>query len=108
MPEVKYEGNLITATFKSYGEFHLKLHVFQRSNNTELSNWTVTEVKILEADPAGDEGTSIYDEEPYFEKRTKMIEGYISPRKGYAIHQIKVKIDGVVYEIPYRLQIIKE
>lgn len=37
-----------------------------------------------------------------------MIEGYISPRKGYAIHQIKVKIDGVVYEIPYRLQIIKE
>lgn len=108
MPEVKYEDNLITATFKSYGEFHLKLHVFQRSNNTELSNWTVTEVKTLEADPAGDEGTSIYDEEPYFEKRTKMIEGYISPRKGYAIHQIKVKIDGVVYEIPYRLQIIKE
>ena len=108
MPEVKYEDNLITATFKSYGEFHLKLHVFQRSNNTELNNWTVTEVKTLEADPAGDEGTSIYDEEPYFERRTKMIEGYISPRKGYAIHQIKVKIDGVVYEIPYRLQIIKE
>ena len=108
MPEVKYEDNLITATFKSYGEFHLKLHVFQRSNDKELNNWTVTEVKTLEADPAGNEGTSIYDEEPYFEKRTKMIEGYISPRKGYAIHQIKVKIDGVVYEIPYRLQIIKE
>ena len=108
MPKVKYEDNLITATFKSYGEFHLKLHVFQRSNDKELNNWTVTEVKTLEADPAGNEGTSIYDEEPYFEKRTKMIEGYISPRKGYAIHQIKVKIDGVVYEIPYRLQIIKE
>ena len=108
MPKVKYEDNLITATFKSYGEFHLKLHVFQRSNDKELNNWTVTEVKTLEADPAGNEGTSIYDEEPYFEKRTKMIEGYISPRKGYAIHQIKVKIDGVVYEIPSRLQIIKE
>ena len=108
IPELKYDGDRITATFKSYGEFHLKLHVFKRSNDTELTNWTVTEVKTLEANPAGAEGTSIYDEEPYFEKRTKTIEGYISPRKGYAIHQINVKIDGVSYEIPYRLQIIKE
>lgn len=108
IPELKYDGDRITATFKSYGEFHLKLHVIKRSDNTKLTNWTVTEVKTLEANPAGAEGTSIYDEEPYFEKRTKTIEGYISPRKGYAIHQINVKIDGVSYEIPYRLQIIKE
>ena len=108
IPELKYDGDRITATFKSYGEFHLKLHVYKRSNNTELTNWTVTEVKTLEANPAEAEDVWIYDEEPYFEKRTKTIEGYISPRKGYAIHQINVKIDGVSYEIPYRLQIIKE
>lgn len=108
IPELKYDGDRITATFKSYGEFHLKLHVFKRSDNTELTNWTVTEVKTLEANPAEAEDVWIYDEEPYFEKRTKTIEGYISPRKGYAIHQINVKIDGVSYEIPYRLQIIKE
>lgn len=106
IPELKYDGDRITATFKSYGEFHLKLHVYKRSNNTELTNWTVTEVKTLEANPAGAEGTSIYDEEPYFEKRTKTIEGYISPRKGYAIHEINVEINGVT--IPYRLQINKE
>lgn len=108
IPELKYYGDRITATFKSYGEFHLKLHVIKRSDNTELTNWTVTEVNTLEANPAEAEDVWIYDEEPYFEKRTKTIEGYISPRKGYAIHQINVKIDGVSYEIPYRLQIIKE
>ena len=108
IPELKYDGDRITATFKSYGEFHLKLHVIKRSDNTELTNWTFKSIRTLEADPAGAEGTSIYDEEPYFEKRTKTFEGYISPRKGYAIHQINVKIDGVSYEIPYRLQIIKE
>lgn len=108
IPELKYDGDRITATFKSYGEFHLKLHVYKRSNDTELTNWTVTDVNTLEANPAKAEDVWIYDEEPYFEKRTKTIEGYISPRKGYAIHQINVKIDGVSYEIPYRLQIIKE
>lgn len=108
IPELSYRGDRITATFKSYGEFHLKLHVYKRSDNTELTNWTFNSIRTLEADPAGGEGTSIYDEDPYFEKRTKTIEGYISPRKGYAIHQINVKIDGVSYEIPYRLQIIKE
>lgn len=106
IPELKYDGDRITATFKSYGEFHLKLHVYKRSNNTELTNWTFKSIRTLEADPAGAEGTSIYDEEPYFEKRTKTFEGYISPRKGYAIHEINVEINGVT--IPYRLQINKE
>lgn len=106
IPELKYDGDRITATFKSYGEFHLKLHVIKRSDNTELTNWTFKSIRTLEADPAGGEGTSIYDEEPYFEKRTKTFEGYISPRKGYAIHEINVEINGVT--IPYRLQINKE
>lgn len=106
IPELKYDGDRITATFKSYGEFHLKLHVYKRSDNMELNNWTFKSIRTLEADPAGGEGTSIYDEEPYFEKRTKTFEGYISPRKGYAIHEINVEINGVT--IPYRLQINKE
>ena len=106
IPELKYDGDRITATFKSYGEFHLKLHVFKRSDDTELNNWTFKSIRTLEADPARGEGTSIYDEEPYFEKRTKTFEGYISPRKGYAIHEINVEINGVT--IPYRLQINKE
>lgn len=106
IPELNYDGDRITATFKSYGEFHLKLHVYKRSDNTELTNWTFKSIRTLEADPAGGEGTSIYDEEPYFEKRTKTFEGYISPRKGYAIHEINVEINGVT--IPYRLQINKE
>lgn len=106
IPELNYDGDRITATFKSYGEFHLKLHVYKRSNDTELNNWTIKDIRTLEADPAGGEGTSIYDEEPYFDKRTKTFEGYISPRKGYAIHEINVEINGVT--IPYRLQINKE
>ena len=106
IPELKYDGDRITATFKSYGEFHLKLHVFKRSDNTELSNWTFKSIRTLEADPAQAENVWIYDEEPYFEKRTKTFEGYISPRKGYAIHEINVEINGVT--IPYRLQINKE
>lgn len=106
IPELKYDGDRITATFKSYGEFHLKLHVIKRSDNTELTNWTFKSIRTLEADPAGGEGTSIYDEAPYFDKRTKTFEGYISPRKGYAIHEINVEINGVT--IPYRLQINKE
>lgn len=106
IPELSYSVDRITATFKSYGEFHLKLHVIKRSDNTELNNWTFKGIRTLEADPAGAEGTSIYDEEPYFEKRTKTFEGYISPRKGYAIHEINVEINGVT--IPYRLQINKE
>lgn len=106
IPELNYDGDRITATFKSYGEFHLKLHVIKRSDDTELTNWTFKGITTLEADPAGGEGTSIYDEAPYFEKRTKTFEGYISPRKGYAIHEINVEINGVT--IPYRLQINKE
>lgn len=106
IPELNYDGDRITATFKSYGEFHLKLHVIKRSDDTELNNWTFKSITTLEADPAGGEGTSIYDEAPYFEKRTKTFEGYISPRKGYAIHEINVEINGVT--IPYRLQINKE
>ena len=106
IPELNYNGDRITATFKSYGEFHLKLHVYKRSDNTELNNWTIKDIRTLEADPAGGEGTSIYDEAPYFDNRTKTFEGYISPRKGYAIHEINVEINGVT--IPYRLQINKE
>ena len=106
IPKLNYDGDRITATFKSYGEFHLKLHVIKRSDNTELNNWTFKSITTLEADPAGGEGTSIYDEEPYFDTRTKTFEGYISPRKGYAIHEINVEINGVT--IPYRLQINKE
>ncbi|WP_297007907.1 hypothetical protein [Prevotella sp.] len=106
IPELNYDVDRITATFKSYGEFHLKLHVIRRSDNKELNNWTIKDITTLEADPAGGEGTSIYDEEPYFDKRTKTFEGYISPRKGYAIHEINVEINGVT--IPYRLQINKE
>lgn len=106
IPELNYVGDRITATFKSYGEFHLKLHVIRRSDNKELNNWTFKGITTLEADPAGGEGTSIYDEAPYFDKRTKTFEGYISPRKGYAIHEINVEINGVT--IPYRLQINKE
>ncbi len=106
IPELSYSVDRITATFKSYGEFHLKLHVIKRSDNTELNNWTFKGITTLEADPAGGEGTSIYDEAPYFDKRTKTFEGYISPRKGYAIHEINVEINGVT--IPYRLQINKE
>ena len=108
IPELNYDGDRITATFKSYGEFHLKLHVYKRSDNTELTNWTFKSIRTLEADPAQAENVWIYDEEPYFEKRTKTFEGYISPRKGYAIHEINVQIDGVGYVIPYRLQIIKD
>ena len=106
IPELSYSVDRITATFKSYGEFHLKLHVIKRSDNKELNNWTIKDIRTLEADPAGGEGTSIYDEAPYFDKRTKTFEGYISPRKGYAIHEINVVINGVT--IPYRLQINKE
>lgn len=106
IPELNYDGDRITATFKSYGEFHLKLHVIKRSDDTELNNWTFKSIRTLEADQAGGEGTSIYDEAPYFDNRTKTFEGYISPRKGYAIHEINVEINGVT--IPYRLQINKE
>lgn len=106
IPELSYSGDRITATFKSYGEFHLKLHVYKRSDNTELTNWTFKSIRTLEANPAKAENVWIYDEEPYFEKRTKTFEGYISPRKGYAIHEINVEINGVT--IPYRLQINKE
>ena len=106
IPELNYVGDRITATFKSYGEFDLELHVIRRSDNKELNNWTFKGITTLEADPAGGEGTSIYDEAPYFDKRTKTFEGYISPRKGYAIHEINVEINGVT--IPYRLQINKE
>lgn len=107
-PELNYSGDRITATFKSYGEFHLKLHVYKRSNNEELTAWRVTGVTTLEANPAEAEDVWIYDDEPTYDSRTKTIEGYISPRKGYAIHEINVQIDGVGYVIPYRLQIIKD
>lgn len=107
-PELNYSNDRITATFKSYGEFHLKLHVYKRSNNDKLTAWRVTGVTTLEANPAEAEDVWIYDDEPTYDTRTKTIEGYISPRKGYAIHEINVQIDGVGYVIPYRLQIIKD
>ena len=107
-PELNYSDDRITATFKSYGEFHLKLHVYKRSNNEELTAWRVTGVTTLEANPAEAEDVWIYDDEPTYDSRTKTIEGYISPRKGYVIHEINVQIDGVGYVIPYRLQIIKD
>ena len=107
-PELNYSNDRITATFKSYGEFHLKLHVYKRSNNEELTAWKVTGVTTLEANPAEAEDVWIYDDKPTYDTRTKTIEGYISPRKGYAIHEINVQIDGVGYDIPYRLQIIKD
>ena len=107
-PELNYSNDRITATFKSYGEFHLKLHVYKRSNNEELTAWRVTGVTTLEANPAEAKDVWIYDDEPTYDTRTKTIEGYISPRKGYAIHEINVQIDGVGYVIPYRLQIIKD
>lgn len=107
-PEVKNDAERITITFGSYGEFHMRPRVYNRYSGTELSNWTIGSISTLEASPEGEAGTCIYDEMPEYNASTKLIEGFISPRKGYAIHEIEVKIDGVAYTIPYRIMVVKK
>ena len=107
-PEVENDADRITITFGSYGEFHMRTKVFNRYSGTELSNWTINSISTVETSPEGEAGVCIYDEMPVYNASTKLIEGFISPRKGYAIHEIEVKIDGVAYTIPYRIMVVKK
>lgn len=106
-PEVDNDNDRITITFGSYGEFHLRTKVYNRQSGTEVKNWSITDISTVEANPEGGDGECIYDEMPAYNASTKLIEGYMSRRKGYAIHEITVKIDNVAYTIPYRIQVVR-
>lgn len=101
LPEVTEEPGKLTVTFGTYGEFHLRPHVYNR-NNTEqaATQYTVSSWKIIEGDEA------IYEEAPAYEAATNLFEGYMGTKAGYAIHQLTVNIGGT--NIPFKVEIRKK
>lgn len=107
-PDIQNDMDRITLTFGNHGEFHLRTHVYYRNSGQELTNWSISNIETLDASPKGGEGIGIYDEMPLYNAATKLIEGYMGNRSGYAIHELTIKIDGIEYDIPYRIQVVRK
>lgn len=115
LPSISQVDDKLTVKFKSYGEFRLVPHVKEYSTGTELvggsdavGSWTVAGWSTIKQDPDGADGVSIYDRSPKYVPKRLTIDGVMGNRPGYAVHEILIHIGGLGYNIPYRVEIIKE
>lgn len=115
LPSISQVDDKLTVKFKNYGEFHLVPHVKEYSTGTELvggsdavGSWTVAGWSTIKQDPDGADGVSIYDRSPKYVPKRLTIDGVMGNRLGYAVHEIQIHIGGLEYNIPYRVEIIKE
>lgn len=115
LPSISQVDDKLTVKFKNYGEFHLVPHVKEYSTGTELvggsdavGSWTVAGWSTIKQDPDGADGMSIYDSSPNNAPKRLTIDGVMGNRPGYAVHEIQIHIGGLEYNIPYRVEIIKE
>ena len=111
LPTVRYDKDMLTATFTSYGEFHLRPTVTRLSDGKVLTagnEWSLTEWKVLSLTPEGGAGTCIYDRMPYLQPSSLTIEGFMGNRPGTALHQAFFHVTGLSYAIPYKVQIIRQ
>lgn len=111
LPTVRYDKDMLTATFASYGEFHLRPTVTRLSDGKVLTagtEWSLTEWKVLSLMPEGKAGTCIYDRMPYLQPSSQTIEGFMGNRTGTALHQVFFQVAGLSYAIPYKVQIIRQ
>lgn len=116
LPSISQVDDKLTVKFKNYGEFHLVPHVKEYSTGKELvggsdavGSWTVAGWSTIKQDPDGADGVSIYDRSPKYVPKRLTIDGVMGGnRSGYAVHEILIHIGGLEYNIPYRVEIIKE
>lgn len=115
LPSISQVDDKLTVKFKNYGEFHLVPHVKKYSTGIELvggsdavGSWTVAGWSTIKQDPDGADGVSIYDRSPKNAPKRLTIDGVMGNRPGYAVHEILIHIGGLGYNIPYRVEIIKE
>lgn len=111
LPTVRYDKDMLTATFASYGEFHLRPTVKRLSDGKVLTagnEWGLTDWKVLSLKPEGAAGTCIYDRMPYLQPSSQTIEGFMGNRTGTALHQVFFQVAGLSYAIPYKVQIIRQ
>lgn len=111
LPTVRYDKDMLTATFASYGEFHLRPTVTRLSDGKVLTagnEWSLTDWKLLSLTPDGGAGTCIYDRMPYVQPSSLTIEGFMGNRPGKALHQAFFHVTGLSYAIPYKVQIIRQ
>lgn len=111
LPTVRYDKDMLTATFASYGEFHLRPTVTRLSDGKVLTagnEWSLTDWKVLSLTPEGGAGTCIYDRMPYLQPSSLTIEGFMGNRAGTALHQAFFHVTGLSYAIPYKVQIIRQ
>lgn len=115
LPKVEQNDEKLTIRFKSYGEFHLIPYVVRLSDGIELTpgtdsanGWLFDGWQTQKMVPDGAVGVCIYDRMPVAVPSRKTIEGVVGNRNGYAIHQLLIGIKNLGYDIPYRVEIIKE
>ena len=111
LPTVRYDKDMLTATFASYGEFHLRPTVTRLSDGKVLTagnEWKLTDWKTLSLMPEGKAGTCIYDRMPFLQPSSQTIEGFMGNRTGTALHQVFFQVAGLSYAIPYKVQIIRQ
>lgn len=112
LPSISQVDDKLTVKFQNYGEFHLVPHVKEYSTGKELvggsdavGSWTVAGWSTIKQDA---DGKSIYDRSPKYVPKRLTIDGVMGNRTGYAVHEIQIHIGGLEYNIPYRVEIIKE
>ena len=115
LPDVENNRDMLTVRFHSNGEFHMRPHVIRISDGKELTpgttttdGWTLESWSVIEMQPEGGDGVSIYDKTPYADHTRRTFEGIIGNRTGYALHQVLFHVSGTNYAIPYKVQIIRE
>ena len=114
LPTVEQNDEMLIVRFKSYGEFHLIPYVVRISDGVELKpgvdaadGWVFAGWQTLTLQPDGN-GVCIYDRMPTPVPSRHTIEGVIGNRNGYAIHKVLIGINQLGYDIPYKVEIIKE
>ena len=114
LPTVEQNDEMLTVRFKSYGEFHLIPYVVRISDGVTLTpgtdtadGWLFGGWQTLKMQPDG-EGVGIYDRMPRPVPSRHAIEGVMGNRNGYAVHKVLIGINNLEYDIPYKVEIIKE
>ena len=114
LPTVEQNDEMLTVRFKSYGEFHLIPYVVRISDGVTLTpgtdtadGWLFGGWQTLKMQPDG-EGVGIYDRMPKPVPSRHAIEGVMGNRNGYAVHKVLIGINNLEYDIPYKVEIIKE
>ena len=109
LPEVEDDGENLTITFGTYGEFHIIPAVKQLSTGQTVDSWDISNRKCEEivSTPSGAYG--IFDVAPSWTPSGSKIEGEMGNRSGTSIYKISMDVrqpDGIKLTLARKVRFV--